>query len=436
MNRPQDDIEARIRKFRVRAGRRMHDRTLRDALAAQAATGAVPARKGRNIMRTIKRLTPMAAAACVAGAVVLAAILGIDGTGSTIAFADVRQQIQEAQTLVFDWTYVPTGDAEPVVVGKAMFKAPHLTRYTVTDGAGSGTTVILDERQKKLISLNSADKRAVLIDFGAMAKNAPDVFPQDLGQSDIGARIVSVFRQLVEGSDEALGEKVIEGRKAVGFRATHLGNSVEIWADAQSGDLLEADIHTGPQDARVRMRNIRVNSALDDSLFSLTPPDDYELMPSPMPSLADVIGLVRAGIPGDREKDLTEGLKLYARCNRGVFPAEPKKGDLKFIVGLSAKGKYVLSINNHAIASGRLDEVKDKGIEAFGAMTRCRSAVVALKKSGTWKYVGEGVKLGSADEPVCWYRLEGFETYRVVYGDCSIKDVKSQDLPQEPAPEK
>ena len=43
--------------------------------------------------------------------------------------------------------------------------------------------------------------------------------------------------------------------------------------------------------------------------------------------------------------------------------------------------------------------------------------------------MGKGVKLGDNSRVVCWYRPKGSMTYRVVYGDLSIKDVATKDLP-------
>ncbi len=60
---------------------------------------------------------------------------------------------------------------------------------------------------------------------------------------------------------------------------------------------------------------------------------------------------------------------------------------------------------------------------------RCFSFVWGQADSG-WCYVGEGVKLGDADKPVCWWRAEGSTTvYRMIYGDLSIRDVDAADLP-------
>ena len=45
-----------------------------------------------------------------------------------------------------------------------------------------------------------------------------------------------------------------------------------------------------------------------------------------------------------------------------------------------------------------------------------------------WDYVGKGVKLGQADEPVFWHRPAGSEKCRVIYGDLSIKEVSPEML--------
>ena len=48
---------------------------------------------------------------------------------------------------------------------------------------------------------------------------------------------------------------------------------------------------------------------------------------------------------------------------------------------------------------------------------------------GRFRYLGTGVKLGSADRIVLFYRLKSTGTYRAVYGDLTVKDVKPEDLP-------
>jgi hypothetical protein len=45
-------------------------------------------------------------------------------------------------------------------------------------------------------------------------------------------------------------------------------------------------------------------------------------------------------------------------------------------------------------------------------------------------YAGSGVKVGEADKAVFWYLPDGSQTYRVIYGDLSVKDVAPENLPK------
>jgi hypothetical protein len=53
-----------------------------------------------------------------------------------------------------------------------------------------------------------------------------------------------------------------------------------------------------------------------------------------------------------------------------------------------------------------------------------------LEPKNDWHYVGKDVKFGDAESPVCWYRPTDSETYRVIYGDLSIRDVAPENLPE------
>jgi len=53
-----------------------------------------------------------------------------------------------------------------------------------------------------------------------------------------------------------------------------------------------------------------------------------------------------------------------------------------------------------------------------------------LQTQGQSHYAGQGVKLGDASKAVFWYKPQGSETYRVIYGDLSVKDVSPENLPK------
>jgi hypothetical protein len=47
-----------------------------------------------------------------------------------------------------------------------------------------------------------------------------------------------------------------------------------------------------------------------------------------------------------------------------------------------------------------------------------------------WSYAGQGVKGGDAQKAVFWYGPKDSPTYRVIYGDFTVRDVPPGELPQ------
>jgi hypothetical protein len=64
----------------------------------------------------------------------------------------------------------------------------------------------------------------------------------------------------------------------------------------------------------------------------------------------------------------------------------------------------------------------------FRQINRGLRFVHNLTDSADWHYAGGEAALGDAATPVCWYRPEGSQTYRVVYADLSIRDVTPAEL--------
>jgi uncharacterized protein (TIGR03435 family) len=59
-----------------------------------------------------------------------------------------------------------------------------------------------------------------------------------------------------------------------------------------------------------------------------------------------------------------------------------------------------------------------------------RLTIFLQVNSGTFRYVGNGVKLGDAAAPVCWYKPKDAALYRVVYGDLSAANIAEAELPK------
>ena len=62
-------------------------------------------------------------------------------------------------------------------------------------------------------------------------------------------------------------------------------------------------------------------------------------------------------------------------------------------------------------------------------MARGMVFVTSLPPDSNQNYAGENVKFGDAQTPIFWYQPAGSQTYRVIYGDLSVKDVAPEDLP-------
>ncbi len=63
-------------------------------------------------------------------------------------------------------------------------------------------------------------------------------------------------------------------------------------------------------------------------------------------------------------------------------------------------------------------------------MSRGIMFLMKLPAESNWRYAGENVKYDQAETPVFWYKPEGADTYRVIYGDLSVKNVSQENLPK------
>jgi hypothetical protein len=54
----------------------------------------------------------------------------------------------------------------------------------------------------------------------------------------------------------------------------------------------------------------------------------------------------------------------------------------------------------------------------------------AMPRASDALYTGKGVQLGQADSPIMRYRPQGSKTYRVIYGNLTVKDVEPGQIPK------
>ena len=164
------------------------------------------------------------------------------------------------------------------------------------------------------------------------------------------------------------------------------------------------------------------SAELDESLFRLDPPADYTVETrtrSPRYNLT--------------EKEMIDFLGILADYNDQTFPERQE------LAGVFSDGRHTKTMEKpkeeRTVAEQKFVETLRHYIEInqsdrpIGVNDPVGYFLQHSTVENSFRYLGKGVKLGDKDRLVCWYKLKGGTTYRVVYGDLSVRDVPPEDLP-------
>jgi len=398
--RPAEDIDKLIKKLRYKAGAETHERILGNVLQAldetekQKSGATAP-----NIWRTIMKspVTKLAAAAVIITAVLV--VFNQFG-GSTPAFAEIVQPFLTARTATFKATVEVEG--APTQTFEGMFMEPIRMRQTTSQGA----IVISDLQQGKIVTLMPEQNKAIVIEM----ENIPE--DEDRSQFNMFHEIRKRIQEAQETEDESvsfLGEREIDGLTTIGYHVQRPGVDITVWADPQTKLPVQMENTVGP--VTYTMTDIVFNVELDKTLFSLEIPEGY------------TVQTMQVDVSEPTEKDLLEMFRIWADHTDGNLPS---------VLDMNAQMEFV---------KYQRKKMKDKGQEpseesvlelqkTIMKMSRGGMFVQNLSADSDWHYTGKDVKFGDPETAIFWYRPEGSETYRVIYGDLSVKDVAPENLPK------
>lgn len=398
-------------------------------------------KRRRNMM---KRIVKTAVAAVLLIGVLLGITQFFGGGNGVAALAAVSARLQQAKTI--SWTEVAyqrlsSKDGKEVwlepLTRHCMYKAPGRTRTEILDSDGQVREIVIEDLPggaRLLLNCKTKEARMTLTDgakyyiadvFTIMSKHLDS---EDLEFGRLALQI------------EALGERQINGRRARGWRVTQTGPfaysedpySEDLWVDIQTKHMLQVhlpslnrfDPDTDParnnppgerasrrEAAGKVCRDIVYDLELDDSLFSVTAPEGYTV--------------TTRRVPEPTEKDMIEWLGIQAQCNDNTFWDNPAFG-----------GKELRRIIDKSIQGGQLTAAEQGVVDRTGRPHTHHPVhrFMEMTASHTWHYAGKGVKLGDNTAIVCWYKPKDSKTYRVVYGDLSVKDIAPEDLPSQAEP--
>jgi len=330
-----------------------------------------------------------------AAAIVIAVLAGlyvIGGPfGASVTFAQAIQPILDARTLIFD---VIIGDEETSPV---MHETVVGSRIRRTTSNLENMTLVIDLDSAKMLVLDESGKTATYADIKGSLRDRTQNYVVFLRNAVNGLEHASQI--------EALGEQEVEGRTAVGFTARGSNEQVTVWADPQTAHPIRIELQAGRLSAV--FKNFDFDTPVPDALVSMDVPAGYTLQET------------KIDLTGATEDDFIDGLRTWAEVLRdGSFPDT---------VGTQSAMKQVPALGMKLGSQGLSQEEATKRAMAFA---RGMLFLQQLEVKGKWHYAGKGVKLGDTEKVIFWYQPKGSKTYRVVYGDLTVKDVAPEDLPK------
>jgi len=353
----------------------------------------------QNLRRKIMKspVTKIAAAAVIIIAVLIGLHFFSDSVSITsTAYAEIVERLHNARTLTYVVETTTSIEWMPTMRMEIAFKEPGYMRMATAGGYVS----VVDSVQGKGITILPPRKQFIEIEMSNL--------PNDPAQQNIN--VIERLRSLPEQADEELGTREMDGRVVQGFRVTEEGLINTVWIDTQTRDLVlvEMDFLNAPGMSGT-MSDFQFDVKLDDSLFNLTPPEGYTRME------------IQVDTDNVSEQDMIEFLRLWTTWTKdGRFPPtlDPTK---------------LANLSMEMVKKGEFNQGQTTEEESFQhslQMTQGLMFLLKLPAESNWRYAGEDVKFGEAETPIFWYRPEGSETYRIIYGDLSVKDVAAENLPK------
>ena len=330
-------------------------------------------------------------AAAVPVVILIAVLIGILPFGNTVTFADVVEPILNSKTVILD--LIIGGDQ----TGPVMHEIVADSRIRRTLSNLPSIVQILDLDGGRMLVLDTDGKTAAYIDIQGDVADRTRNYVEFLRQ---------IIRQLQEGQVEKLGEQLIDGQKVIGFAARGQNEEVTIWADAQTGHPIRIEAQIGQEFAFI-MKNFEFDVPVDGSLVSMDVPAGYTLQEKNL------------DVSNSTEKDFVESLRIWAEIiGDGTFPeAIGTENAMKVMPTLIQK-------------MTQMQVSEEEGTQLGTSFGKGMIFHQILENQGQWNYAGAGVKLGDAGKAIFWYPPQGSQTYRVIYGDLSVKDVAEENLPK------
>ena len=414
--KPPDELKRLIHESEITPGPEADERILHDALnelekRRRDNRAPLDAVLWRALMKN--KMTKFGiVAVLIIAALVAFQFLG-NPFGSKLTFASVIEPILNADTASYDIVLSLDGGSTSVTHYAVMGSRYRRTRVV----GGEEVTTIEDLENGRILTLYNKIAQYIYIE------EDPSTFPNFL--ENLKNRVL-ILEDDPDYTVEELGRKQLDGKKVVGFHAYNpavFGGSITIWADIDTGlpvrieTNYEIDSATyGKHKIHDTVKNMKFGLPMDDEIFSMEVPAGYYVL-EPM----TMKEFTQMGM--GTEAKFIEGLGLIAEINDGYFPDSVSPDDYQKWISEAVKGLEEMNLPKEEIEA-RLLQIT-KGLSAYFNFF----APYELSED-EWTYRGQGVMLGEPGTPIFWYRPQGSETYRVIYGDLHVENAYPENLPE------
>jgi hypothetical protein len=393
------DIEALARRIAFEPDAEADERILSNAEAALSSrTEAMGVerthRKWSDLMRS--RMIQLAAAV-----VVLVGLgvhfLGGSIDGASVALADVLAQMEEFRPYRCRVTVTEDGKEART------YTLERLSWTQRREIFPDGSIMVIDLSIPKELFLDPAKKQA--------REHWLDMEP--LSDFDLLAQVKAMH----EGNTEQLGAKPMGGHTAVGFRVSGPPNDLTLWADTHTKLPVLFQIIHGQVGRKIVLDRFAFDVSLDAALFETVAPDGFQVKKT---------GKGYTDVPhvseGLAEEPLLTGLKVLAEFLDGAFPPAIELPELQQTL------RQYIEDNNLSD-----EQVQERLLPVSDYWTRANRYINDMRhrqRVQDLHYTGHGVRLGDAQTPIMWWQPPDSPTYRVIYADLTIGDLRPDELPK------
>jgi len=350
----------------------------------------------RDVMR--RPVSRLIAAAVVCLAVAAPWLLIPGESSSAFAFNRIAAALVEAKTARFQMEVNIEG--LPAQKSQAYYQAPGKFRQELPMGGVS----ISDEAAGKTLTLIQAAKSAVVTT--SKGRHAGTATKDPFFRL---RELLSKKQDAKESEFRSIGEKDIGGKRASGFQSESAAGRFTLWGDADTGLPVRVEaLWSETPRTEVVMTDFEINVALEESMFDLVPPADYKVQ------------TFEVDLSPASEADLIESLRLCGRLSGGEFPDSLGPAGIASFIGKHTKERF---------KTGSEAEMKEV-MKEISPIARGFRFALELPESTGAHYAGKGVKQGTAEKPVFWYRPAGSAKFRIIRADLSVGE--SDVAPQKP----